>query len=247
MKKRLALVLALMLVLSMSVAVLAETSNGIYVHIDDINDFYVTESDFNFTEIVSGYVAFETVDMANPSPPPDQTRRRPLLKTLDFYVNDVRVDRENFSNVESQDIRVDKKGREFAFDWEISNFGTYNLRVEAELITGWSNSADAELHEVITVVVHEETVSVEFPAAPAIAARLFEANDINPRYGSGKSGGNYISDVARLMDRTYFMDEPKSNLVDDEKVMNKAYWDAVWNYLEGRGLSLPNKPEGYIW
>ncbi len=94
-----------------------------------------------------------------------------------------------------------------------------------------------------------QLLEAESPAAPAIAERILEANGIEPRYGHGKDGGNYIADVARLMSPgAEFMGEPKEiyNAERGRYHTNRAYWDAVWNYLRERtGLELPIPPEGY--
>ena len=147
--------------------------------------------------------------------------------------------------------RDDKPGREFngvfvtPSIWKIYEIGSYTIRATAVFTGPFADAVDTE-----TVVVTDFQVDVEFPAAPAIAARILEANEEAARYGSGRTGGNYIADVAHNMGTgTDFDGIPKELWVDDEKAMNQAYWDAVWDFLEGAPyyLDLPNKPEGYIW
>lgn len=75
----------------------------------------------------------------------------------------------------------------------------------------------------------------EDPAAPAWARKLLKGNGLKPRM----NGVNYVSEVAHQMGlRASF---PSGSLWID-KSTHPAYEDAVWTYLKGRGLSLPNGP-----
>jgi len=149
--------------------------------------------------------------------------------------------------------RSNKPGRDFTdaalnvSKWTIGETGSYIIKATAKFTNEGSFSPEAGTEDVVVTLL--QTVNVEFPAAPAIAARILEANDINARYGSSRTGGNYISDVAKLMGPgTNFNGVPKELWENGEKVMNQAYWDAVWNYLgTTRGLYVPNAPAGYIW
>ena len=44
-----------------------------------------------------------------------------------------------------------------------------------------------------------KVVDAEYPAAPAIAEKLLAEAGVSHRYGTGKEGGNYIADVAKMM------------------------------------------------
>ncbi len=152
--------------------------------------------------------------------------------------------------------RSNLPGREFddaAFGtdfnkWTISETGSYRIRAKAIFTQEGTYGPETEYENV--EVTLEMSFEVEFPAAPAIAARILEANNIDARYGNRRNGGNYISDVAKHMGPgTDFNGVQKELWEDDVKVMNKAYWDAVRSYLEGspRNLVLNAAPEGYIW
>ena len=199
---------------------------------------------------VTGYVGYKSA-ASNPW--------NPRLTELHLEVN---KDGEGWLPINSWDdgqlrseenVRDNKPGRKFddtAFGtdfnkWTINATGSYKVRATAEFTGPYADAVDTTEDIVVTL---EMSFEVEFPAAPAIAARILEANDINARYGSSRTGGNYISDVAKLMGPgTNFNGVPKELWVNDEKVMNKAYWDAVKDYLSSRGLSVPNAPAGYIW
>lgn len=234
-----------------------ETTVGVAgVFIDPISNLQLSAAQLTegYPFYVTGYVGYLT-STTNP--------KNPNLTELHLEVN---KDNEGWStiniwddsNIDSEQLtgRSNKPGREFDdtefgtdFNkWTINATGSYVIRVTAEF-TGPFDDAD-DTSEIVEVTLL--TLDVEFPAAPAIAARILEANDVNARYGSGRTGGNYISDVAQYMGPgTEFNGVPKELWEDGEKVMNKAYWDAVWDYLEGYeypyDLDLPNKPEGYIW
>ena len=82
-----------------------------------------------------------------------------------------------------------------------------------------------------TYAVNEE---VEHPAAPAIAGLLLEEAGIDSRYGTGRDGGNYISDVARNMaPDTDFNGVSKNDVV--------AYSCAVASFLKEKGADV-NSP-----
>lgn len=67
-------------------------------------------------------------------------------------------------------------------------------------------------------------------AAPAVAAELLKKASISPRYGTGKNGGNYISDVALFMG-------PKTDFKDVDKCDVDKYKTAVAQYLVKQGAT----------
>ena len=223
------------------------------VVLDEIGPIQLTEADLpGYIKKITGYADFTTKTENLSSPQPDDY---PRLHKVELLIDDVLTGfLENFSNDgKSETIRTTEEGREFAFDWEIDEFDTYKIEIVATFRTdrGRLDENSETDYDEETVVVSEIQVDVEFPAAPAIAARILEANEVSPRWGSGRNGGNYISDVARHMGPgTDFNGVPKELIDEDgKKDMNQAYWDAVWDFLEGAPyyLDLPNKPEGYIW
>jgi len=217
------------------------------VYIDPIENLQLSQAELDegYTIDITGYVGF-----LSSSPPGNPN---PRLQSLTIEINDEEI-AHNDGAVASIELpeRGGVPGREFSdyFDgtpqFTITSIGSYSVTITASF-TQTATNPDTDSTEVFEVeLLFEETIVVEFPAAPAIASRVLEANDIAPRYGNGRNGGNYITDVAQLMDRTDFLGEPKELWEDGEKVINQAYWDAVWNYLrEATGEELPNAPHGY--
>lgn len=83
-------------------------------------------------------------------------------------------------------------------------------------------------------IIEDRTViiEVEAKAAPAVAAAILKFNGVDARFGNGRSGGNFIADVAHFMGPgTEFAGEPKSILVDGAEQANPAYWAAVLDFL----------------
>ena len=230
------------------------------VFIDEIEDQIYTGSTIEVD--ITGYVGFYTDTERQGQPQPRllslhlevnkagefDEDENPIWKPIssfqvggnDALVSQTLVDRDG------------KPGREFEDEdvfngkpvWKIDDIGTYTLRATADF-TGSDEEEGTE-----TVVVEFPLGDVEFPAAPAIAARILEANNITPRYGQGRSGGNYISDVAQHMGPgTDFSGEPKELIDEDgKKDMNQDYWDAVRTFLQAdTGDPLNEKPEGYRW
>jgi hypothetical protein len=102
------------------------------------------------------------------------------------------------------------QSRNFVHEWLIAEPGVY--KIVATVQTTGSGGATGD--EEMTLEVFAETVVVSHPAAPAVAADLLAAHGISHRYGSGRTGGNHISDVAREMSSnpgTDFMGVPKSD------------------------------------
>jgi hypothetical protein len=84
--------------------------------------------------------------------------------------------------------------RDWAYDWEIEDAGIYTIRATARAVPNEGvGEAEAE------VLVEELTLIAAFPAAPAVAAELLQDAGVAARYGSGRTGGNYIADVAHQM------------------------------------------------
>ena len=226
------------------------------VYIDPIADLELSAAQLSagYDVYVTGYVGYLSSTSGG---------SHPKLKLLSLEVREendpigvweeIGLFEDNENELTSSVIRTDKSGREFNdvdidtdFIWTIESIGKYTIKARAEFTRANDYSPVEDTEDV--VVTLEMSFEVEFPAAPAIAARILEANNVPARYGSGRTGGNYISDVAKHMGPgTDFDGESKELWVNDEKDMNQAYWDAVWDYLKGRGLSLPNAPEGYIW
>ncbi|WP_078556334.1 endo-1,4-beta-xylanase [Bacillus alkalicellulosilyticus] len=74
---------------------------------------------------------------------------------------------------------------------------------------------------------------VEPAPAPKVAELILEYNNLKPSYKNGKKGGNFISEVARLMGpKTVFENEPHVIKVGDKNLSNPAYRKAVYNYLK---------------
>jgi len=74
-------------------------------------------------------------------------------------------------------------------------------------------------------------LSIECPAAPAVAGLLLEEADIDNRWGSGKDGGNYIREVANHMD-------PETVFDGVEKCDVFEYELAIAHFLNGLGAAV---------
>jgi hypothetical protein len=101
------------------------------------------------------------------------------------------------------------------YDWVISQAGTYTLRATAR-----SGSRDYTATRTVTVNGSTSSLTTRssnkgYPAAPAIAARLLKEAGVKPKH----AGGNYISDVARLMTKNAaFMGVKKNHSSYESKV-----------------------------
>jgi hypothetical protein len=93
------------------------------------------------------------------------------------------------------------------------------------LVIGLAGTVSAE--GVITAEEYEK----EYIAAPAVAGLLLEAAGIDNRYGTGRDGGNYISDVAREMG-------PETDFHNVTKEDEIEYAKAVARYLRSKGLNV---------
>lgn len=80
----------------------------------------------------------------------------------------------------------------WSYPWTIDAAGTYTITVTAQV----ANDVGSDVEQV---VVSQQTLTADYPAAPAVAAHILKDKGVSPRYGSGRNGGNYISDVAAAM------------------------------------------------
>lgn len=136
----------------------------------------------------------------------------------------------------------------FIFDATTLEPGTYTVTYKI-----WHHvQTDRTYEESVEVTVVEASPKYIQPmAAPNVAGIILEYNDVDPRYGQGSSGGNYISDVADLMGNmpgdiknTDFMNEAKEEWSEEVgmNISRAAYRQAVYEYLSSRieGLMLPS-------
>lgn len=78
-----------------------------------------------------------------------------------------------------------------------------------------------------------DPVHVKPIPAPKVAEIILDYNDVKPAYKNGKKGGNFISEVARLMGpKTIFQNEPQSIRKGELELSNPEYRKAVFNYLK---------------
>jgi hypothetical protein len=80
----------------------------------------------------------------------------------------------------------------WGFDYSVTGPGDHVIVATA------TQGSDSGTHEV-TVGVTTITVSVDYPAAPSVAGALLQAAGVGNRYGTSRSGGNCVADVARQM------------------------------------------------
>jgi hypothetical protein len=103
--------------------------------------------------------------------------------------------------------------------WSIPGPGNYTITAKVKHV-----SEEGEATESVSVT----TLTVDYPAAPAVAAKLLHDAGVNPRYGQGKDGGNCISNVALHMG-------PGTDFDGEEKSDVAAYEAAVRAFLNGSG------------
>jgi hypothetical protein len=87
--------------------------------------------------------------------------------------------------------------RDFDAVWLINEPGVYTIYASAV-----TDQGDKEEEVSIELEVFLQTIIVSYPAAPSVAADLLKIAGIPARYGSGRTGGNHISDVAAEMNRS---------------------------------------------
>jgi hypothetical protein len=85
------------------------------------------------------------------------------------------------------------------FNWAYGALpvGVYKLRTSAMAGQGTHESGYED--DVGGALWTETEVIVDYAAAPSVAVSLLNAAGISHRYGSGKSGGNHVADVAKEM------------------------------------------------
>ena len=105
----------------------------------------------------------------------------------------------------------------WSFPYEIAEPGVFSVTASGQ------RTAQQVGEDEIEFTVEWSFVA-SFPAAPSVAGRILHDSDESARYGSGKTGGNHISDVARSMGPgTDFNGIRKSNVA--------AYRAEVCNFL----------------
>jgi hypothetical protein len=85
----------------------------------------------------------------------------------------------------------------WSFDYDILEPGEYTF-----IVSGRHGGGDGNLGTDEVDFEVRQSVIVSFPAAPSVAAKILADADVPARYGSGKSGGNHIADVAAEMNKT---------------------------------------------
>jgi hypothetical protein len=83
-------------------------------------------------------------------------------------------------------------GVAWGFDYSVTAPGIF-------VIVASAAHGSAEGTDEVTVELTSVTVSVDYPAAPSVASELLMGAGVGSRYGTGRSGGNCIADVAQNM------------------------------------------------
>lgn len=96
-----------------------------------------------------------------------------------------------------------------------------------------------------TIILTDEDFEISYMAAPAVAGLILEEADIDNRYGTGKDGGNYITDVARAMTHTtsfpdFDWDGNWDGVSFVDKTDDENYYEAVYKFLVFKGANLPS-------
>ena len=117
------------------------------------------------------------------------------------------------------ELEKGEKEAEFTFTYKIMLYDD---------VEGTEEKVETDAGEKTATV---KVAEVEYPAATAVAEKLLAEAGVKHRYGKGKDGGNYISDVAKLMGKgASFMGVEKKDFV--------AYKEAVKAYLTEAGVFL---------
>ncbi|ETA80865.1 hypothetical protein [Youngiibacter fragilis] len=245
MKKKFAVILSAIMALNLTLPVLgAEKQAGGTVHIDPIANLALTQEQLNagYEVNVTGYVEFD-----NRVPDKDGGLVFSNQGRLDILTLEVQKDGGAFESIQKidNDPPLDamdlasrgKFGREFGFTapWKITEVGSYLLKVTATFTGPYEAASDVEDVTVELLI----PIIVDYPAAPAVAAAILKNAGIPHRYQiSGKTYGNYISDVAAHMGSTE-NDENGSWFDGIDKSDVDAYYEAVYDYLKSIGANLP--------
>ncbi|WP_053368576.1 hypothetical protein [Bacillus sp. FJAT-27245] len=135
---------------------------------------------------------------------------------------------------DSVTVPAQKNNVPFSIPWTITEPGTYKVKVT---LIKKNPNRDHYAEDTETVLISAQ-VTADYPAAPAIAAKLLKEASIQAKYGKN---GNYISDVAQLMGQEATFPVLKADKTIDRYVSKSDvvnYENAVRAYLEGRGLKL---------
>ncbi|HPS33152.1 MAG TPA: hypothetical protein PKW57_06575 [Anaerolineaceae bacterium] len=132
------------------------------------------------------------------------------VSNFSLYVNDDLevgpTDFDNVGNLTSYD---------YSLPWTITAPGTYTLKIQAKHGNAWGE--DTETVEVYLQVI------VDYPAAPAVAAKLLKTHGF-----TGKNMGSWVSQVALHMG-------PETDFDGVQKSEVAAYEAAVDAFLRGLG------------
>lgn len=218
MKKSLAIVLALMLVLSLSVvAFAAPVQNSIIISSDPVG-FTVAQG-----QTLALKAVWET----------QQDRNRE-----EWSIDGVGQGVASFDDAESGES-------DFLFDADGLSVGYYDVSFKIWKQKNPSSDPEREFEECEEVEVYEVsmTIYVAPMAAPNIAELILQYNEVNARWGKGKTGGNFIQEVAHEMGSsdcdnsgTDFKGVSKDEYCPtlEMDVSNSAYRTAVFNFLKCR-------------
>ena len=113
---------------------------------------------------------------------------------------------------------------------------TYTIVLQRGEGSGQSPNIDGTDSAYVEVI--EETVTATIyiapMAAPAVAAKILQFNNLKPSYRDGKLTGNFIADVAREMGPQTMFNEIEKGIWDDASEMeisNPAYREEVLDFL----------------
>jgi len=126
---------------------------------------------------------------------------------------------------------------------------TYTIVLQRGQGQGIVSGSDSD-EAYFEVIEQTQTIYIAPKAAPAIAAAILQFNAVKPSYKTGKTFGNFISDIAQTMGpQTLFNDIEKSIIVDDQEVSNPAYRQAVLDFLNAHSqmpVPLVMPPDSYF-
>jgi hypothetical protein len=223
-KKYLALIISLVMIISLSGPAFAADSIDVEL-----------SSTFGTIELYSSELPYE-MDIQGTITFGDGSSN--TLEWFEILINSeilVRFEKNDYISGFSK-IKLSQVESPWNFSWpcEFEDFGTYDIVVRAAVKTPGD---DLEDEDDDTLIIIEKTngggggdppIIIDYKAAPAVAADLLHSEGVNPNYGKGKSGGNYIADVARFMG-------PRTDFDGISKSDEDDYRDAVEAFLIAAG------------
>ncbi|MBS3988250.1 MAG: hypothetical protein KGZ38_09825 [Erysipelothrix sp.] len=224
-----------MLILATASMITAEPISAPNVSIDPVLGTSLVSETLKGTSVnVTGFVTWTNGYVFQTSP---QNRTITGLRSIELKDADVQVGILSFSGPTGMQPEYlptrGVEGAEFEFSWLIPSDvivgDKFSLTVVAQFTA--SNGSFTEDEVEIVEIIADVTVYVIPMAAPNVAELILKYNNVNARYGQGRTGGNYIQEVA------HFMGKVRNSLIPhptDFNSENKEFYNETEDRFEGR-------------